>query len=327
MEFDYGVRKNGPNFIGRAMLNAFRSLGHDVDTFYYDSYLSRKQPDSEAQESLLQKADAFKPDLIFFPTFTNQFAPETLDNLKEKFCTVAWFGDDTWRFDSYSRHYALHYRWCVTTDKFSVEKYRQAGQKNVVESQWAAIDDDRPAQPFDGRYLYDVSFVGMLNHYREWFIKMLSKRGIEVECFGKGWKGGILDDRQMNDVFLRSKISLNIANSLCHDLRFVFSKPVVFVRYLFHRKNMGQIKARNFEIPYFGGFQLSDYFPGIEDYFDIGREIACFKDVDEAAMLIRYYLNNETMRRGMIDTAQKKARAAHGYRNRIQDIIAAVTRQ
>jgi spore maturation protein CgeB len=327
MEFDYGLPKNGINFIGRAMQNAFKAAGHEVETLYFDAFLKQTQPVPELQELLLKRAEAERPGLIFFPMFTGQFAFETLDRLKQNFCTVAWFGDDTWRFDSYSKAYASHFTWCVTTDKFSIEKYHAAGQKNVVLSQWAAIDDDVPPVEFDGKYLYDVSFVGMFNHYRQWFVNRLKMGGIKVECFGKGWENGAIDDRRMNEVFMRSKINLNIANSICHDIRFLLSSPIVFARYLFSRKNMGQIKARNFEIPYYGGFQMTDFFPGIEDYFDIGREIVCFKDVDEAVVLIRYYLGRENSRRQMIDQAQKKARAGHGYINRVKEILEAVGRQ
>ena len=324
MEFDYGVRRNGINFIGRAMREAFEANCHEVEILFYDDFLSKKQPDPELQKLILTKAETIKPDLIFFPTFTNQFSYETLDLLKKKYCTVGWFGDDTWRFNSYTSLYAPHFTWCVTTDKFSLGKYHALGQQNVISSQWAAIDDKNASAEFDGRYLYDVSFVGQFNHYRQWFINVLARAGIKIECFGKGWKNGMIDDRKMNEVFLRSKISLNIANSLCHDVRFLVSSPIVFARYFVTRKNMGQIKARNFEIPYYGGFQLTDFFPGIEDYFDIGREIACYKDVDEAALLIRYYLEREDLRRQMTALAQKKARADHGYINRIREIVEAV---
>ena len=41
--------------------------------------------------------------------------------------------------------------------------------------------------------------------------------------------------------------------------------------YLLSKKTSEQIKARNFEIPGFGGFQLSQYSLGLEDFYDIDR--------------------------------------------------------
>ena len=84
---------------------------------------------------------------------------------------------------------------------------------------------------------------------------------------------------------------------------------------------MGQIKARNFEIPYSGGFQLTDYFPGLEDYFEIGKEVACYSNLDEAALLIKHYLNHEEERLKIVRDAQNRVVQQHGYRHRIRNIL------
>ncbi len=321
MQYDYGVCQNGPNFIGMSFQKAFQKNGCQVVTFYYDEFAQTAKPSPILQKLLLEKAEEVKPDLIFFSLFTHQFDFATLGQLKQRYTTAAWFGDDTWRFDDYSRLYAPHFSWCVTTDRFAVEKYRLQGQNNVITSQWAAIDDERPQPDFDGRFLYDVSFVGQFNRYRSWFVEKLVAAGFNVKCFGKGWKDGMLGIKEMKDVFLRSRINLNIANSICHDVRFLFSSPQALLRYFRSPKNMGQIKARNFEIPYYGGFQLTDYVPGIEDYFEIGREIACYKDVDEAILLVKYFLEHEKQRQEIAGAAHSKARLQHGYINRIKEIL------
>ncbi len=44
-----------------------------------------------------------------------------------------------------------------------------------------------------------------------------------------------------------------------------------------------QLKSK-LEIPYFGGFQLTDYVPTIENYFDLGKELICYGSVDEAEL-------------------------------------------
>ena len=102
----------------------------------------------------------------------------------------------------------------------------------------------------------------------------------------------------MQNIFQNSKINLNINNSVSYDLRVNFYNPrnlfeVIKSLTLNNRKVYSRIKARNFEIPVFGGFQLTDYVIGIEDYFKIGEEILCYKDVEDAASLIEYFLTNE----------------------------------
>jgi spore maturation protein CgeB len=125
----------------------------------------------------------------------------------------------------------------------------------------------------------------------------------------------------MNKLFISSKINLNIGNSISFDCRYVFSglKPLLNLFRSF--KISSQMKARNFEIPYFGGFQLSDYVPSLENYFDIGKEIACYKDIDEAELLIKYYLNNDTDRNSVRVASHKRAVREHGYKNRLKNVL------
>ena len=111
-----------------------------------------------------------------------------------------WFGDDSFRFDLFSSKYANCFTYCVTTDKFSVQKYKEIGQKNIILSQHASFENDKPYKNLD--YKYEVSFVGTKNPYREWFISELYKRGIKCECFGNGWENGRVSYEELNTIFL-----------------------------------------------------------------------------------------------------------------------------
>lgn len=35
---------------------------------------------------------------------------------------------------------------------------------------------------------------------------------------------------------------------------------------------------------------------GLEKYYDIGKNLVCYSTIDEAVLLIKYYLNNEEER-------------------------------
>jgi len=344
MQYDYGIKERGPCYIGedgfkKTLINA----GNEVIPFYYDKYLYQSSY-SQLQTDLTNFADKIQPDLIFINLYTDQIEIETLKYLTSKYKTAGWFGDDTWRFDEYSKLYAPYFTYCITTDKFSVEKYKEIGQKNVILSQWAAIDQ-HTIPNFEGKYEFDVSFVGGKFPYREWYINELAKRGIKVETFGHGWQNGIVSPEKMNEIFVKSKINLNISNSNSYDFRYLWVRAksellsqktnLPKVRKIFKAekilkglvnspKNMPQIKARNFEIPYFGGFQLTDYVPSLEDYFNIGKEIVCYKDIDEAEFLIKYYLKNESLRENIRLNGHKKAIKEHGYAQRFLEILAQI---
>ncbi|WP_333804539.1 CgeB family protein [Sulfurospirillum sp.] len=318
LKYDYGIKERGRNIIGQdGFINSLQILGHIVETFYYDDYLSGDL--KKLQEDLKNKADRLLPDLIFFSLFQEQFEIETLNYLKSRFTTINWFGDDQWRFDSFTSHYAPYFTYCVTTDKFSITKYKALGQNNIIYSQWAAINNHQIPE-FSG-YLYDVSFVGGFHPYRKWFIETLQKRGLHVKVFGNGWENGSLSAEAMNRVFANSKINLNLSNSNSFDLRYLLSHWKALPLLMRSKKSASQIKARNFEIPYFNGFQLTDYVPCIEDYFDIGKEIVCYKDVDEAELLIRYYLENNEERENIKNSSHNRSVLEHGYIHRLRMVL------
>ena len=113
LEYDYGIKSRGINSIGQdGFKSSFLRLGHNVDSFYYDDYLDDLK---SLQKDLCDYADKVKPDLIFFCLFRDQFSFKTLNYLKSRYTTINWFGDDQWRFNSFTRHYAPCFSWCVTT--------------------------------------------------------------------------------------------------------------------------------------------------------------------------------------------------------------------
>lgn len=319
IEYDYGIPERGINTIGQlGFLASLKKLGHEVVPFYYDKFLNDLP---KLQTELLKKADEVKPDLIFFIIFRDHFYPETLKILKSKYTTVNWFGDDTWRFVSFTSNYARFFTYCITTDKFSVPNYHKLGVHNVLRAQWAAIDCEfTPAK----EYQYDISFVGGFNHYRNWFVKQLSKMGFKVECFGHGWKNGSVSNEKMIKIFSSSRINLNLSNSASFDLRYLISHPKNLIHSLHTKKQASQMKARNFEINYFNGFQLADYVPGIEDYYDIGKELACYGNVEEAALLIEFYLSNEEEREKVKAAGHLKAANRYTYTSQLRDVLAQI---
>lgn len=319
IQWDYGVKARGINQIGEiGFRQSFVKLGHQVETFYYDEYLSDTK---KLQGDLLAYADKVKPDLVFFCLFRDQFYPETLDALKAKYKTINWFGDDHWRFSNFTSKYAKHFTYCVTTDDFAVEKYKEIGYNNVILSQWAALNTELPPEK-ETDYLYDISFVGGVAPTRKWIVSEFKKAGLNVHAFGYGWPAGSVNLEKMHEIFRRSKINLNLSNSINYDLRFLLNHPKNILYAIKGAKNVSQIKARNFEIPYFGGFQLTEYLPSLENYFEIGREVSCYANLDEAIQLARYYLKHDKLREEVKNKAVKRARAEHTYLHRFEKVLA-----
>lgn len=316
--YDYGDKSRGINQIGQlGFKQSFEKMGHTVEGFYYDDL----QKDLvKLNQSLLAKANSFKPDLVFFMLFRDQFFIETLNELKSKYTTMNWFGDDTWRFDSFTKKYAPHFTWCITTDKFSIPKYNALGVKNVISSQWASIPPVK-LEFLKLPYERDVSFIGQKHPFRSWFVEQLRKLGIRVDCFGYGWENGLLSLEDMQKVFCSSRINLNLSNSTQWDARYLFSHPKAIAYALKSPKNMSQIKARNFEINCMGGFQLTDYVPTIEDYLEIGKDVICFANLDEAIQLTQYYLAQDEQREKIRRYAWETGNSKHTYYHRLLKVF------
>lgn len=318
-QYEYAKKENGTALNYKAWYENFVKLGYEVDTLFYEDHTKE-----ELQQQIIEQVNGLKPDLIFFILQKEQIDVDTLKDLKENnFFTVNFFGDDQWRFDTWSSRFAPHFSACITTDKFSVDKYMEIGQNNIIRSQWASLESH--VDVANVKYKYDVTFIGGMNRTRKWFIQELIKRGINIQCFGGGWNNGRVTYEEMEEIFLTSKINLNLSNSINYDMRYMLSSLKAFlstVRAMSSGgKNSSQIKARNFEIPAQGGFQLTDYVPTLEDYFEIGKEISCYRDIDEAELLIKYYLLHEDEREIMKRSGAKRARLEHTFKNRIVDFM------
>ena len=318
-QHEYAKKENGTALNYKAWYENFAKLGYSVETLFYEDY-SRE----DLQQKIIEKSTVIKPDMIFFILQQEQVDVVTLQALKGKgFFTVNFFGDDQWRFDNWSSRFAPHFSACITTDKFSVDKYMEIGQNNIIRSQWASLESHVAVA--NVKYKYDVTFIGGMNRTRKWFIQELIKRGINIQCFGGGWNNGRVTYEEMEEIFLTSKINLNLSNSINYDMRYMLSSLKAFLStiraMLSGGKNSSQIKARNFEIPVQGGFQLTDYVPTLEDYFEIGKDISCYGDIDEAELLIKYYLLHEDEREAIKLAGVKRARQEHTFKNRIVDFM------
>ncbi len=318
-KWDYGSESRGINMISEfGFRRVFERLGHKCIPFYLDTLVTDGR---QLQRELLAFSEDQKPDLIWFIPRQQEFEPSTLLELKKRYATVSWFGDDTWRFHDYSSKLSELFTYVVTTDPFSVAKYKALGRAKVFLSQWAAVELDGPAPSPSASHDYDVSFVGMANAVRRWYVKELMDRGFKVETFGHGWKNGSVKPEEMVRIFQRSRVNLNLSNSRSMDIRFFKSSWRSLANSLVTPKIHSQIKARNFEIPYSGGFQLTDYVPFLERYLRPGEEVACFDSIDGLESLLNFYLENSAEREKILHQGMARAHREHTFTHRLRDIL------
>ena len=273
-----------------------KDLGHDV--INYD-YLHRIGGASLNRE-LKTLVDSEKPDYIFYITHQNEISPENLQDWREKgFRVVGFFPDDDWRFENYSKFKAKEFFCSVTFSYGAINKYK-ANNLRVIQGHWGA--NPKYYFPIPSLNSYDVSFVGRRYAVRENFIIPLRQAGISVHGFGRNWKSGYIPFKDLVSIFSNSRINLNFNISM------VDSK-------------IKEIKARVVEVPMCGGFLLTSYAEGLEEYFRIGEEIICFTSLQDLISKVKYYLENDEERKKIAAAGYKAALERHTWQREFSYIL------
>ncbi len=113
------------------------------------------------------------------------------------------------------------------------------------------------------------------------------------------YKGGADSVTMMPKIFKCSKINLNMT-----------SRPI-----------KTGIPLRVFDILGAGGFLLTNYQQEIQDYFEIGKDLAVYESQEHLLELIDYYLEKDDLRIQIAENGCEKVRQYHNYRIRLEHIL------
>jgi len=139
---------------------------------------------------------------------------------------------------------------------------------------------DAPSRAEPGKVLMtersdSVSFIGGLDDYSSYRRRRLERysKAFPTGVFrGRGWPLGLIEDRELSPLYLRTQIGFNI-----------------------HRTT-GPINRRMFQLPAHGVMQICDNKTGLGQIFELGKEVVGFDTIDEAIELTTYYLKHEAER-------------------------------
>lgn len=154
----------------------------------------------------------------------------------------------------------------------------------------------------------DVSFVGAMQNKvgRQEYAAALRKAGISLQAYGLGTPTGFVSRNEAIEVYRRTRVNLNFTGG---------SVVTPFDHQLGINRRIHGVKGRCQIVALCGSFVLSEYAPGIEKLFDIGREIDVFRDEAELVEKVRYYLAHEAEREAMAARAHARARAQYEERD------------
>jgi spore maturation protein CgeB len=152
---------------------------------------------------------------------------------------------------------------------------------------------------------------------------------------GWGWDGGKATTEEILDIIGRSKINLNINNSLPlfsfkRIARLFLKRSVNKLKFSFDFwnniqsvVNMGipQIKARPFELSGCGAFVISGYADDLDSYYKENEEMVFYRTLPDLIYKIKYYLLQEVGRVKIARAGYERTLREHTYEKRFKEIL------
>ncbi|RLL51948.1 hypothetical protein D8Y20_08025 [Mariprofundus sp. EBB-1] len=306
---NYGDPARGLGYEYSNFIPALENLGHEV-VFFESLNKSSYHDFADMNRQLLQLVDSEQPDLIFCVFMTYEIWMETLQLIRDgsHAALIHWAADDSWKYEQFSKFIAPFFDLYVTTYPSALKKSIADGLNNFTLSQWAADSSHMLPPLMSKECQYQVSFIGSNYGNRAEWVESLKDRGIHVDTFGYGWPAGPVAAEKITEIMRASQISLNFGDSgvVIEDGKHVRSR---------------QIKARVFEVPGAGGLLATEPAEHLDEFFELGKEMVVFENIDELANHIRELLAHPEKRDTIALAGFERTKNEHTYESRFGCII------
>ena len=318
-----------------------------------------QQRRGQLEEALLRQVHAAhraKPLDVFFSYFYSAHCrPEIIREIGAMgIRTINWYCNGSYQFHLV-QEIAPAFDYCLVPERFRLDDYRRIGA-NPIYCQEAA--NPNFYRPYELSKDYAVTFVGQRYGDRPEYVRHLLDDGIDIRVWGVGWQpkprlrqsqiqravrmlttrngwrtglhyigqrlrpnsnsvsielpqeitGPPLSDTEAVQLYSRSKISLGFSS--CGETH--------------QRERVLQIRLRDFEAPMSGAFYMVEYMEELEEFFEIGREIVCYRDKYDLADRVKYYLAHDAERERIRQAGHQRALRDHTWHQRFRDVFCAI---
>ena len=260
-------------------------------------------------DRLLQTVSDERPRLLIWWTCKRDKPRGLIREIRERFpfCTTVFqTQDDPWNAERHPR-FSEEFEYAITCCKASEATYEKRGIKAITlypppdrALHGQARPDSRercdvsftPANLYDGqkwkRYGMYVSRKDVIRAGREMgkFHLYGRKCPVEFKSCHRGWR----EFEELPQVHASSRIGLNTHLAPCA---------------------YGYLNKRAIEIPASGCFMLCDHVNGIEETFDVGKEIDTWRSLEELRDKAAWWLSHERGRKAAAQQAQHRLLKEH----------------
>jgi spore maturation protein CgeB len=309
--------------------NAFEHLGHTVDlSLYDDRRLTARWPAVEPIEKfvfhriLLTRIKSFRPDFIM--TIKGDCLDSGLiDQIRSTFSIpiVNYWIDDPF-YLHLSKQVSPHYDIFFTNAEQCLEEHTRAGCKNVkflsfgfdakLHRKMVLTEDEKRT------FGSDISFTGTLSEERIEMLKGLAGLDLKIWSLPEVthikdfdvWSTPLRPDHPLFQHITGASVWGDDMVRVCNASKIVLNLHI-----------QDTPTMRDFEVTACGAFLLTNHVRGLERFFEIGSEIACFKSTNEFHELTRYYLSHPEERMVIAQEGYKRSIREHGYSVRMKQVI------
>lgn len=311
--------------------DAFNANGCEVYRFNVSDYvnplllnrLANKFLNSYVQNILnkyfKKRIYEIRPELVF--VIKGEFiSPETLKELKKtKHLKIFNFNPDNPFNENKAassdlirnsiQYYDAYFIW----GKFLIPALIKAGAKHVEYLPFAYDPElHYPLQVSEHeikKYGNDIAFIGSWDKEREEFLESLTN--FDLAIWGNGWQK-LKWNSKLKSKWKKKDVIGEEFSKVCNSSKIVLNH--------IRAQNGNAHNMKTFEIPACNGFMLTKRTEEQGEFFEEGKEIACFSTPVELDAMIRKYVNNDSIRNQIKINARKKIQP-HTYFERAKKIL------
>jgi spore maturation protein CgeB len=291
----------------RQIVRAFREQGNE--TIWLNPAKIARSDGSKADQYMLEKISSFKPDIIFI--HSQDIPLPVLQQVCGRGITTVMFYMD-WRpkiLQSVIDRATLVDIFLVT-GKSQLEDFRRVGVRNPI----YFIDacdrhEHRKRHPFLPIWKSDLAFIGQArpNELRVSLVQKLS-RLCHVRVYGRNWEQ--VGMKQTLKVLGPRGYSL-----VCSGAKIILGSDII-------NTENGYWSNRLWITLGCGGFLLTNYVPGMEDFFINHEHLVWYHSEDECISLVREYLANPLERRKIADQGYRLVHENHTFHHFVDKVLA-----
>jgi len=268
--------------------------------------------ESERVARLVSDSEFADPDLIFVYLRPLVMGEEFFEALRRRWgCPVIGMNlDDRVQFHAHGviaagcdnyRRWVNHFDLNLTSSKVAVDWYHEAGAPAMFVPQGFCRREICKSPPSSGSYAHDLSFAGSWKPERGRLVDGLRSAGHEVAVFGKGWPDSQWVDH-LPSLFRGSQLNLGVG-------------------YVFSSAGVTSLKGRDTECPAAGACYLTTWHWELPELFDVGKEILCYRNLDELLEVLAFYLPRPEECHRIAVRAHQRAWRDHAWEFRMRSVF------